>query len=528
MEMNTSDRRLGAYANPLSKLDPHWRGALQTPAVSGLIALLLVQVVTALVLAGQGLHQVTPDEPLLGLSAQQVDGIEIVSTDDSLRLERSPDGWVLPELGGFPADTGKVDQLLTSLSDMPRSLPVASSAESRRRLKVADDDALIRVKLLGEGGTLAELLTGDSPGFRRLYGRLAGEDEVYDLPLASFEIASDSDDWVRRDRLRLDAEAIAQIDAGGWTLTRTAEGSWQLDGDERGLDQAEVEALVRRIANLSYQGVAVAPAETADSGEATLRLEIELDSGERAQRVVTRDGETGYLLQAGADPYLFRLSEYDLDGIVDADLDALRVKDEPEPTEAEAAADTAIEAPNADAEATDELQAAEVKGTEADQGPEPEPEQEQEPAADPATQPKAAQAPSPYSPHPPQPSPPEPTQADPARAEPEPQAHTDELAGEAGEQPASESAESSDTQPLPAEAAPTEAAPDGSKDEKAKTPSDTQAGSEAANAPAASAVGQSSGNAAARWPYQGYAPPQRPPWPPQNVPPRNPPAGGWR
>ena len=42
-----------------------------------LIALLLVQLVAALVLAGKGLDRITPDEPLLDISAQPISSVEI-------------------------------------------------------------------------------------------------------------------------------------------------------------------------------------------------------------------------------------------------------------------------------------------------------------------------------------------------------------------------------------------------------------------------------------------------------------------
>jgi hypothetical protein len=339
MATNASNQRLSAFANPLSKLEPSWRNALQTPAVTGLLALLLVQLVVALVLAGQGISRSKPDEPLLGVAPQQVSVIEIIGNDATLRLQRSADGWVLPDLAGFPADAGKVDQLLTTLSELPRTLPVAASAEARQRLKVADENAATRIKLLDENGALAELLTGDSPGFRRLYGRLAGEDAVFDLPLAAFEVGSDSDDWVIRDRLRLNAEAITRVIADDWTLTRAADGSWQLGDDTGELDPAEVDALLRRIANLSYQGILGGPADASGFDDPALRLEITVDGGNTVERVVSRDGESGFLLQTGAEPFVYELSEYDLEGVLDLDPDSLRVADETAPDAAEATAD---------------------------------------------------------------------------------------------------------------------------------------------------------------------------------------------
>ena len=63
---------------------------------------------------------------------------------------------------------------------------------------MADDDFERRITLRGDDGELVTLIVGDSPGFRRLFARVAGEDAVYDLRLALTDLSADSDGWIDR------------------------------------------------------------------------------------------------------------------------------------------------------------------------------------------------------------------------------------------------------------------------------------------------------------------------------------------
>jgi hypothetical protein len=570
MADTASKRRPRLFANPLRRLQPSWRQALRAPAVSGLIALLLVQLVAALVLAAQDWQRRVPDAPLLTVAPERVRAIEIVSDAQTLRLERAGAGWVLPGLDGFPADAGKVEQLLTAITELPRSLPVAASAESRQRLQVADDNAETRIRLLAAEGVLAELLTGDSPGFRRLYGRLAGEEEVYDLPLPGFLVASDSDDWVPRDRLRLAADAITRISSDDWTLVRTEDGAWELEDDQRPVDQAEAERLVRRIANLSYQGVATradaaateaeAPSDGAsdDSNDGSrqreprLSLMVGLDDGTTVRRLVYLDGDDGYRLRTGRDGPVYRLSEYDLDGLLDIGADALVAPPEPEaatggtavsdrigaaPTDADstATAPAADAAPSSAAPSTPDAGAAVDGATAPEAAPAPAPAAPRDAAA-PGTGPAASSsmaAPTPAATAAGQP---------PATTADAPAAPTAERgdaaagagAGDAGgataaedEQARASAASAADTADADAggadngDAGNAAASGDGAADD-ATAARDTRQESEPARPQAP----------AQRWPYQRYAPPQPPRWPPQGpprqqAPPQSPPPG-WR
>ncbi|MCF7978307.1 MAG: DUF4340 domain-containing protein [Chromatiaceae bacterium] len=631
------------FRNPLSGLEPSWRRALQTPAVSALIALLVAQLVAALVLAGNAMQTSSAaDAPLLNLVSDQVKRIEIDSADEQVVLARAAEGWVLPALADFPVDADKVDRLLSTLTALQRPLPVGASGETQRRLKVADDNAERRITLYGNTGNtgdtgdtgdvgeLTQLLTGDSRGFRRLYARLADEETVYDLPLANALIADDSGDWLRRDQLHLDAEAIERVHSDDWTLSRM-DGSWRLtaaladrmagtptsapapelermeldhreregtglEGTERegagrentgqegagqegtgredktlegagpeptGLDQAEpnptkmrrsdldssqVEALLSRIANLSYQDVRMPATPAALSSVPVLRLDITLDDGSRRSRTVFADGNGSYLLQTGTDhPWLYELSEYDLEGLLGLDPQQLLTRQADQSAQDEASHEMT---PSAELTLNDSLAA----GDELAPSAEPNPldtagkipshsgngsaatvEKDLADWAGPVDRTDPADGTNPAD------------EIDPNDgADPTDDRQTDELGGAAISESPAPSAPSADldrgagsaTEPTTTVGDSSAAeANDAEQPEAAAAATASEGPSESVTHPATSPAEAEpdfrpqqrpvpARSAPPQWPYQRYAPPSGQPWPPQGPPPQA--APGWR
>ena len=315
--------------NPLKRLEPSWRDALRSPLVIALIALLLIQLVIALIASSdRGLVPASDSLPLLDLEVDPITEIAIAGDEVQVRLAREGDGWVLAGLDGFPADNTRVQALLDTLVGLRRPLPVATTEEARQRFKVAADDHERVLTLRGNSGDLATLIVGDSPGFRRVYARLDDEQAIYDLPLALFELSADPDDWVARDRLRLDAEAITGVTTDDWTVIGDEDG-WRLQEADGDSDRDAIADLIRRIANLAYQGVIGTEAPTeADLDSPAMILDISLSNGSSREYRIAALGENeqqDYVLKSSLSPYYFRLSTYELDGVIDIERASLVV-----------------------------------------------------------------------------------------------------------------------------------------------------------------------------------------------------------
>jgi hypothetical protein len=167
--------------------------------VIALGAALVVQLALALLLGGGGgMAPASADTKLLPFDIEAVTGIEIqmpaeTDGDAPADAEGDPceDGWTLPDLGRFPGQR----HAGAAVAGQPRRPDPAAAGRHQRdaqqRFKVADDAFERRLTLRGADGELATLIVGDSPGFRRVFARVAGEDAVYDLRLALFDLSAE-------------------------------------------------------------------------------------------------------------------------------------------------------------------------------------------------------------------------------------------------------------------------------------------------------------------------------------------------
>jgi hypothetical protein len=311
-----------------------WAAVLRSPLPLGLAALLAVQLVAALALSWGGRGALVPaaaDSPLLSFDPKSIQVVRIDGKGDigetAVALTRGPQGWVLAELGDFPAEDTKVDALLKRLADLKRPLPVATSAESLKRHKVADDGYERRVVLESDGKAVVTLLLGDSPGPRRQFARPAGDSAVYDLDLALYDVGNRPDDWLAKDKLRVDQESIEGIAAKDWELAKGKDG-WQFVGADAGKapDSAAVVNLLGRIANLGYRGVLGTQDHPEYNQSApTMELRLKLKNGDTPTYRISKPKEgQDYVLKASDRPWYFKVADFDLDGVIDQDKAKLR------------------------------------------------------------------------------------------------------------------------------------------------------------------------------------------------------------
>lgn len=309
-----------------------WQVDLRAPLVLGLSALLLAQLLLWLVLGwGTGARSLTPslsNAPLLDFAPEAVKRLHLQGPEGeaSVVLARGTGehAWVLANLDDFPAQGLKVDQLLSDLAALRRTLPVATSAAARERFKVADDAFEGRLLLESDQGTLASLIVGDSAGFRRLFARPAEDSAIYEVALGMSDLSPRREDWIDRNALRLAVEDITRIASADWSLERTADG-WTLAGADGTVDQEAVENLARRLATLGYRTVLTSE-EAAETQAEAPALELRLglaDGNERLYRFRPLSGTDEALLESSTHSQSFRLAAYDLDDLLDLRLEAL-------------------------------------------------------------------------------------------------------------------------------------------------------------------------------------------------------------
>lgn len=166
-----------------------------------------------------------PDAELVALDTEAVDRIRIEGADDAevVLARGDDDGWVLPNENGFPASDMNVSRLLDSLSGLQRGFAVATSANARSRLRVAEDDFERRLTFFDGDNELATLYLGTSAGANQAHARTAEDDAVYLVDFGAFNAPASSSDWQDKTTLRVPRDEIDAIRVAGLTLNRVVQ-----------------------------------------------------------------------------------------------------------------------------------------------------------------------------------------------------------------------------------------------------------------------------------------------------------------
>ena len=176
--------------------------------------------------------------PALADKLGEVAAVELRRSDLTVAFKRQGDDWQVVQKGGYPADAGKVRQIVLALADMTLVEPKTRRPDLYPRLEVEDlgkgKSSLVTVNDKS-GNALARLIVG-----KRRYDRLgAGNDGVYVrqpgdpqswLARGSIDLSGDLAGWLDRHILNIPPERIAKV-----TLT-------QPDGTTLGLSRAKPDA----------------------------------------------------------------------------------------------------------------------------------------------------------------------------------------------------------------------------------------------------------------------------------------------
>lgn len=158
--------------------------------------------------------------PLLpGLEAR-LNGLEevrVVGAGDAVLATLRRDGgqWRVAEREGWPADTGRLRELLLKLAQARRLEPKTARPERYAQLgveDVADAGAKgVRVELEGGGQTLAVIVGQNNPRGRGSYVRLPDEPRTW-LADADLAVERDPARWLARDLADIAADRIAAVE----------------------------------------------------------------------------------------------------------------------------------------------------------------------------------------------------------------------------------------------------------------------------------------------------------------------------
>jgi hypothetical protein len=224
--------------------------------LSGLLAL---QVVLAVVVFWPRTPAGVESGPLFGeLDTEDIVALTLDDGEGTLtELVRQGSSWVLGGAGDYPADSGKIEPILSKIAAIQTNRLVARSSGSHKRLQVADDDFAQRIQLEMVDGSTQILLVGTAPNPSGTHIRRGDQDETYLTgDLAAWEINPAVSNWIDTAYTSLNRSDIVSyvLENGNGTFAfeKISEEEWTLKdlaGDEE-IEQSAFNTLLSRITNM--------------------------------------------------------------------------------------------------------------------------------------------------------------------------------------------------------------------------------------------------------------------------------------
>ena len=180
-----------------------------------------------------------PLVPGLESAVNDVARIDIGTGDETrVTLERGEDGWTVAQKSGYPADIGKLREMLLALAGSTVLERKTSDPEKYGQLGVEDvleDDAPgAWIELDGLGDPVRLVIGDNARGGSSTYARRAGEESAL-LVSGNLDIEKQPIEWLRRDILDVAADSVQSV-----TITHPDGSSLAVSKDRHGLPDFSV------------------------------------------------------------------------------------------------------------------------------------------------------------------------------------------------------------------------------------------------------------------------------------------------
>ena len=150
--------------------------------------------------------------PELEAGLNAIERVRIASAEGEAVLERGESGWTMPARGGWPADTGKLRELLLALAQSRTLEPKTANPGLHAKLGVEDvgegSGSGVLVEL-GGGGLQQAVIVGNASAAGS-YARLAGEPQSWLLD-RRITVGRDPADWLQRELTQIEAQRVASL-----------------------------------------------------------------------------------------------------------------------------------------------------------------------------------------------------------------------------------------------------------------------------------------------------------------------------
>lgn len=172
-------------------------------------------------------------QTLVKFEEAAVTSLNIASVNETgdvveLKITKDGDQWRVPSLENLPASKAKISEVLSKLSKVQVTWPVASSSASQSRFEVGEDKFQRKITIESESGSRV-LYLGTSPGYRTVHARSNDASEIYSVSLATHDFPTEALDWL--DKGILKAEQPTQIKGADFEIVNQDD-NWAFAGPQ--------------------------------------------------------------------------------------------------------------------------------------------------------------------------------------------------------------------------------------------------------------------------------------------------------
>ena len=248
-------------------------------------AVLVALAIVALAIGDRSVSRAAPGQSAFPALAGKLGEVALVSVSrngSTMTFIRDGDGWLAKEKGDYPANAGKITQIVRAMADLTLVEPKTRKPDLYPRLEVEDPgkgkSALVTVKDKS-GAVLAEVIVGKQRydrlggGNDGVYLRKPGEAQAW-LARGSLDPSGEPSSWLDRQILDISEKKIAKV-----VLT-------QPDGAKLVISRATPEA---KFAVEDAPADAKFKSESTTSGPATAFETLDLDDVKPAAELAVPD-----------------------------------------------------------------------------------------------------------------------------------------------------------------------------------------------------------------------------------------------
>ena len=162
-----------------------------------------------------------------GLDTEKIASIVLGTGDDQVVLVRRGWAFLVVNRDDYPADTGKINALISSCLDLKTAEFVTDNPANHNDLGVAVDKARYVVEFIDKDSQpiTGLVVSGPDPEIKKTFARLISSDEVYSL-LENPWFFSTAMDYIDKTIIKIERDNISSV-----TVT-SPDGSYTLEGKE--------------------------------------------------------------------------------------------------------------------------------------------------------------------------------------------------------------------------------------------------------------------------------------------------------